>query len=227
MALPLLTIAQRGQISGEGEIVKEEITLEKIHSIGLGFSGDVILTHGSSQKVVLEGQKNVIDNIKREVRNGNWNLTYEKNVKQSKPVKVYITMATLKDVAVGGSGSISSTNVFTNLGDVDIAVSGSGDISLKMEAGNLDCAVSGSGGIHLEGSASSIDIAVSGSGDVDAQHMKTGNCEVSISGSGDVLVYCSESLEAAISGSGDIRYKGNAPKVQAAVHGSGDIREIE
>jgi hypothetical protein len=57
--------------------------------------------------------------------------------------------------------------------------------------------------------------------------MKTGNCEVSISGSGDVLVYCSESLEAAISGSGDIRYKGNAPKVQAAVHGSGDIREIE
>jgi hypothetical protein len=224
---PLFTMAQRGQISGEGDIVKQEISLEPIHSIALGFSGDVILTQGSTQKIVLEGQKNVIDNIKRDVNGGTWELHYDKSVRQSKAVKIYITLPTLRVIAVSGSGNITGTNKFTNLGNVEIVASGSGEVSLAIEAADVECAVSGSGDVHLDGSARTIEIAVSGSGNVDAQNLKTGSCEIAISGSGDALVYCIESLDAAISGSGDIRYKGNAPKVHASVHGSGDIREIE
>jgi len=225
--LPLLSSGQRGAISGEGEIVKQEISLEKIHGIWLGFSGDVILTQGQTQKIVLEGQQNVLDNIKRQVEDGIWHIYFEKNVRQHKSVKIYVTLSDLTDVSLSGSGNISSSGTFNNLGDLDIAVSGSGDIQLSILAGRIDCAVSGSGEVKLEGSGTAIDIAISGSGDVDASGLHTMNCEVAISGSGDALVYCTQSLDAAISGSGDIGYRGGATKVRAAVNGSGDVTEMD
>ena len=224
--MPLSMKAQRA-ISGEGDVVRQEIQLETLTAIRLGISCDVILTQGASQKIVLEGQQNVLDNIKREVRHGSWIIQYDRNVHRSKDVKIYITMQDLTDASVSGSGSISSTNRFKGLQDLELAVSGSGEVSLDIEAQSVEAAVSGSGDVDLRGSARSIEIAISGSGDVDAQGLETQRCEVAISGSGDATVYCSESLEAAVSGSGDIGYKGSAPVVKAAVHGSGDVRKID
>src|SRR4030095_4206964 len=74
----------RGSITGEGNTVKQEISLAPIHGVDLGFSGDVILTQGSTQKIVLEGQQNIIDNIKREIDNGVWEINFDKNVREMK-----------------------------------------------------------------------------------------------------------------------------------------------
>lgn len=221
---PLAVLAQ---IHGEGDIVKQEIQLETLTGVGLAINADVILTQGSSQKVVMEGQQNVLDNIKRTVKGGSWSIGYEKNVRNAKPVTIRITMATLDEVAVSGSGNVSAIGTFTGLEDVETAVSGSGGIHLAIEAGKVEAAISGSGEIILKGTARSLEAAISGSGDVDAQDLKTTDCEVAISGSGDVAVNCTGTLEAAISGSGDVRYKGDAPKVRASVSGSGDVTEID
>ena len=42
--------AQWGKIKGEGPVVTQTIDLDDFHSIGLGISGDVILTQGSKNK---------------------------------------------------------------------------------------------------------------------------------------------------------------------------------
>lgn len=225
--LACIPIALQAQIKGEGDIVKEEIQLETLTGVALGFSGDVVLTQGSTQKIVMEGQKNVLDNIKRTVKNGMWHISFDKNVRDHKPVKVYITMATLKDVAVSGSGNISTTNVFKGLGDVDVAVSGSGGIDVQMEAQDVESAISGSGDVRLSGKASTLELAISGSGDFDCQDLRTDNCEIAISGSGDAKVHCTGTLEVAISGSGDVRYVGDTPKVRASVSGSGDVLPMD
>lgn len=223
---PFSLIAQLG-ISGKGDVVKQEIQLETITGVELNFSGDIVLTQGSSQKIVMEGQQNILDNIKREVKNGVWKVRYDKNVQSAKPVKITITMATLTSAAVSGSGDIMTTNIFSGLGEVDVAISGSGKIQLNLNATAIEAAVSGSGNVTLEGTSNSLEIAISGSGGVNAQDLKTGNCEVAISGSGDALVYCTATLETAISGSGDVKYKGDAPKVRASISGSGNVSEIE
>jgi hypothetical protein len=226
IAAPLSLMAQSG-INGEGDVVKQEIQLETITGIDFSFAGDVILTQGSPQRIVMEGQQNILDNIKREVRNGVWHAEFDKNVRNAKPVKITITLAKLTDVAVSGSGNVSTTNTFTGLAGVDAAIAGSGEIDLSIQATDVEAAISGSGNIKLSGSASSVEIAISGSGNVHAEEMKTGDCEVAISGSGDALVHCTGSLETAISGSGDVRYKGDAPKIRASVSGSGNVTEID
>ncbi|MEO5906973.1 MAG: DUF2807 domain-containing protein, partial [Saprospiraceae bacterium] len=130
-SLSLLTAATcqfdfRETITGTGDIVKQEITLEALKGVNLGFAGDVILTHGSTQKIVLEGQQNVLDNIKREVKNGVWVIYFIKDVREAKNVVVHVTLPTLEYAAVSGSGDITSTNKFPNLDEVKLHVSGSG-----------------------------------------------------------------------------------------------------
>lgn len=224
--VPMLTEAQswKGSIRGEGEVVKRTLDIDPFEAVSLGFSGDIILTQGNTQKVEVEAQANIIENIKTDVSGGKWRVNYKKGVKQSKPVKVYITLPRLTGAGISGSGSMWTTGKFTNLGDLETYISGSGDLRLGIDADDIEAHISGSGTISLEGSGQVLDVHISGSGDVHAMDLQVQNCEVSISGSGDAGVYASNELNVRISGSGDVTYKGDAQKVRSSVSGSGDVR---
>ena len=126
------------QVRGEGDVVKQELDIATFDGVKLGFSGDIYLTQGSTQKVVVEAQQNIIDNIKREVKNGTWYVGFDRNVRSHKGVKVYITMATLKEIGVSGSGNIVTESSFTGLDHVDAYVSGSGDIKADLQANAIE-----------------------------------------------------------------------------------------
>lgn len=212
-------------IKGEGEIVKQEITLPALDGIALGIAGNVILTPGTSQKVVIEAQQNIIDNIKRDVKDGSWGIYGIKSMGDYKTVTIYITLPSLEDIHLSGSGSIKSTGTFNNLDDLDISVSGSGEIILDYASRSTDLHISGSGEVTLKGKTGELDISISGSGDVFAKGLSAASCDVHISGSGDAQVQVNGELEAHISGSGDVRYTGNA-SVQARVSGSGTVSKM-
>lgn len=215
----------KGSITGEGDVVKQEIKLDKFTGVSLDFSGDIFLIQGGGQKVVVEAQQNIIENIRRDVKKDVWHVQFEKNVRKAKPVKIYITVPLLSYVAVSGSGDIRSDGHFSNQDDLKLRVSGSGDIKMSLDARAVESSISGSGSITLAGSGVSNEIHISGSGDVDAADLKVQNSTVSISGSGDVKVYVTGDLDARISGSGDIRYRGDC-NVKARVSGSGDVRKM-
>ncbi len=213
-------------IHGEGDVVKQELKLESFDGVSLGFHGDIFITQGSTQKVEVEAQQNIIDNIKLEVKSGVWRVNYENNVRNAKPVKVYITMPKLTRASVSGSGNLVSTGKFTGVNHLETSVSGSGNVELDVDAQSVDGGISGSGEIELSGSANSMDMSISGSGSIHAKNFEVGEIHLSISGSGDANVFVKESLNASISGSGDIRYRGDAAKVKARISGSGDVREM-
>lgn len=214
-----------GSIKGEGNVVKETISLDKITGFNLSINAEVLITQGSSQSVMIEGQKNIIDNIRKTVKGGIWNIGYEKNVSDTKPVTVYITLSTLQEVGLSGSGHIRSTNSFSNLGTLEINVAGSGDVFLSCTAQETEVNISGSGEVRLTGKASALDIAMSGSGNVNASEYTTKGCEVAISGSGDAKVRVDGPLSTSISGSGNVYYTGET-QVSARVTGSGSVRKM-
>jgi hypothetical protein len=211
-----------GGIRGEGPVVKETLDVDDFNAVTLAFSGNVYLQQGNTQSVVVEAQKNIIENIETEVRNGHWKIKFDKSVRKHDRVKIFITVPTLTEANISGSGDIDSEGKFTGLGDFKSRISGSGDINMDIEAKDVTSTISGSGGIKLSGSADAIDIQISGSGDVYAEDLQVVDCRVKISGSGDSRVHATGSLEVRVSGSGDVRYKGG-PKVTAKVSGSGDV----
>ena len=111
----------------------------------------------------------------------------------------------VKGASVSGSGGVDFDGTFAAVNDLDLSISGSGDISVNHEL-NVDM----------------LDVRVSGSGKVFFQKAIAKEADITISGSGDVHLQVSDFLKARISGSGDIYYKGS-PQVDSRITGSGKI----
>jgi len=219
--------AQNGwgnKINGKGNIISKNFDLDEFSSIGLGVSGDLILTQGSTQSVRIEAQANIIDAISTKVKHGEWDIKFTERIGNHKGIKIYVTMETLEDLSLGGSGNITCTNKFKNLSDVDIALGGSGNITMDLVVKDLDVSLGGSGNIELGGSCNKLEISLAGSGNIKAFELNSKNCEVSTTGSGNIDVSAKNTLEVSLVGSGNVRYRGN-PEVDTTIMGSGSVRK--
>jgi len=211
------------RIQGEGPIVTEEFDLAKIRGIVVRNSADVVLTQGNNQKIVVEGQRNIIDNLKKDVSNGIWYLGNKENVWRTKPIKVKVRLSELTMVKLAGSGSIRTSGEFDDLDDLEVRMAGSGNIELSVEAEDVIGHIGGSGSISLDGEAREVDFVISGSGSIYASDLKARRGYARISGSGGIHLDAEDELEAIISGSGNIYYEGS-PRLDKRISGSGNIR---
>jgi hypothetical protein len=205
---------------------KETRNLTGFTKVNFGISGDLYINIGTEFKVVLEGEKSLLDEIQTEVsgtklviKNENWHLH------NNGRVTVYITMPSLEGLGVSGSGKAEIKDAIkaTNL---DFSVSGSGKIlAADVAVTGLNVGISGSGDVIIGGSgeASKADISISGSGNYSGESLRLADADFSISGSGSCKCFVTENLKASVSGSGNITYSGS-PKIDAKVSGSGHVR---
>ena len=144
------------------------------------------------------------------------------NISTHRGVQLTVYFESIEGVAMSGSGDIVSKDVI-KADNFDVAVSGSGDISLVLEVNSTEARVSGSGDLDFKGSSGEFSARVSGSGDIAAYDLKTNTADVRISGSGGMTLSVSDKLYARISGSGSVKYKGK-PKIEdIKVSGSGKV----
>lgn len=197
-------------INGEGSLVKQPIDLDGFTAIGLGLQADVYLTQGDDYRVEIEAQQNIIDALEKEVENDQWNIGFGNNVRvrNYKKATIWITMPTLSGVAIGGSGNITGETPFKNMGDLKIAIGGSGDIKLA-------------------GDAKDVKLNIAGSGTIKAEDLKVANVKINIAGSGKTYIHVDDGdMNVSIAGSGKVFYKGSA-RIKTSIAGSGSVSSIE
>lgn len=209
-------------IKGEGPKVTRTLDISTFDGIALGINANVYLKQGNTQSVKVEAQQNMIDNLEQEVKNGTWKISFDQNVRNHDGIKIWITVKDLNKIALSGSGNIMSEEKFSDLGDLELSVSGSGDIQFESVSKSLSAAISGSGDINLKGATGPCRMSITGSGDISALNLKAKTCSVKITGSGDSAVNVSEQLDVSIVGSGDVVYTGGA-SVRSKITGSGSV----
>ena len=202
---------------------KEERDVSSFTGVSLGISGDLYLTQGSPQKVVIQAENNM-DEIETQVRDGVLRIKTDNWSSRIKGVKIWITMPEVEALNVSGSGDIlAETSINTD--ELELKVSGSGSINIsELNADEIGAAISGSGDLKLAGSADEMELRISGSGSVYAEGLKVNECGIKISGSGSCKIDVTGELDASISGSGKVTYYGN-PQIDARVSGSGKVRK--
>ncbi|HPT20455.1 MAG TPA: head GIN domain-containing protein [Bacteroidales bacterium] len=212
--------------SGNQPSNKETRNVKDFTRVAFGIPGDLYVNFGSDYKVILEGDKDILDNIITQVSGGKLVIKEDNwHIRMDKKVTIYITMPALEGLSVSGSGKAVIKDA-VKAKELDFSVSGSGKIyTADVTADALDCSISGSGDIILQGSGaiSDAEIGISGSGNYTGESLKIGTADISISGSGSCLCNVTGSLKAGVSGSGNVTYIGN-PKVDARVSGSGKVR---
>lgn len=211
---------------GEGPSTRRTLTLDTFHGVNVQGSLDVIVTKGDVQHVEVEGQANLIDLLRTDVKDGKWTITTNKCYSTDKPFVVHITVPVMDHVVLQGSGSVKGRSEFS-VGTAELEVQGSGDIELALVAGQIDASVQGSGDIRLTGSVGKLKASVEGSGDIHAGELMAGDVEADVMGSGDIKVQASGLLDAEITGSGDIKFRGTPAKLDQRITGSGDIKQVD
>lgn len=208
---------------------KENRSVGDFSYVSFGVNGDLTIIQGSKTEVILEGDEEVLEEIetfvsgdKLRIRSKNDSWSWFGN---SKRIKATVTLKEFSGVSVSGSGDAVSKGTLKG-DEVDLTVSGSGNIALELVAADIDCGISGSGNIDLRGSGKTGSLSISGSGEMDALDYKVETMEIRISGSGDASVYVTEEINSRISGSGTVRYKGDPDKVSNRSSGSGKLRKL-
>ena len=206
--------------------------LSGFNAVNLAGPFDVLITQGEQDGVKVEAPSDVIDRIVTEVSNGvlkisskhdNWN--WGNWWGNHKKILIYVSIKNINSVKISGSGDITFKDGIHS-DNLQLSISGSGDMEGKLDAKDLDCNISGSGDMKLIGRAENLKVRVVGSGDFTGKNLITQNSTVHLSGSGDVEINANDSINASLNGSGDIHYTGEAKNITKSKSGSGDISKF-
>ena len=208
----------------------EDRHLSGFSSVDVGGSFDVFITQGSTESVKVTAPSDIIGRIITEVEGGvlkiytkkgtNWNDMFG-----HKKIAVYVSAKTLNGITLAGSGDVKfDQGVHANA--FKLKLSGSGDVSGKLDVKTLETSLSGSGDIKLSGRADDSSVSIVGSGDFSGKDLVTNSTSIRVAGSGDAKVNVNQKLDASVVGSGDIYYTGGVKQVSTSKAGSGDIHRM-
>ena len=212
------------KVRGNGDMVNKTRNVGEYDKISVGGSFDVKLFEGKEGKIDIRIDENLLDYLITEVEGGKLKIKWKKgvNIYSKSRILVTVPFKDIEAVGLAGSGDVYSEDVIKSA-SFKAALSGSGDLKLKVDTGFLKTGISGSGDVALSGNATTVDGAISGSGDIHAYDLITREADLSIAGSGGIKISVSDKLKARIAGSGNIYYKGNPGKQDVKVSGSGNV----
>jgi hypothetical protein len=207
--------------------------LSGFHALNLTSSFDVYITQGSTESVKVDAPSDIINRIITEVNGDvltvrtknetfNWGNWFSNNHKK---IIIYVSVKDIRGISISGSSDVFFKDGL-HADKLELKISGSGDVTGKLNVKDLECGISGSGDIVLAGTAQTSTVSINGSGDFKARELVTAATTIRVSGSGDATVNATQKLEARVSGSGDIRYTGGANHVSTSSSGSGDVHKF-
>lgn len=209
-------------------------TVQRGYQVG-GFDGiavdgpyDVRVVSGGGTNVAASGPQKSLDKMTVEVSNGMLQIRPAKqeginiDLSNSGHVKVTVTVPTLQNAALTGSGALTVEKLTTP--SFKGEVGGSGDLRLdNVDVQTLELTTTGSGDIRAIGKARSAKLTVTGSGDIDGRKLAAENAQAQVSGSGSIRAQATGTAMIGVNGSGDVDISGGA-KCTINKNGSGDAR---
>lgn len=213
-------------LDGNGVLEVEDRLVTEFLGVENRTSFDVEIVSATEFSVRVTADNNLLSAINTSVRSGNLIIDTDNDrcLSSDNLILVEVFMPTVDLIELTGSGNMDVYDFKCT--KLTVLNSGSGEIDLTDVVSNseVEVTLTGSGDINMWGKAQSGDYVLSGSGDIFAQDFRMDRCTAVNSGSGDIYCYASEYLDANLAGSGDIIYSGNPGEVDQEDSGSGSIR---
>ena len=212
-----LSVGTSGVVSEESRVLADFTRIE------LSGSGSVRLTVGGDSAVVVKTDKNMLQFVESEVRDGVLHLGVKRGAPFfMTPVSFAVSAKRVESIRTSGSGDVSVETPISG-DNVKFVSEGSGKLRAAFQAKKVEAQISGSGDMALSGAVEDLSLSIRGSGNVKASNLSGRKLAADIAGSGSVDMGVFETIDANIAGSGDIVYSGT-PRVTSRILGSGKLR---
>jgi hypothetical protein len=207
-----LAISLIAQKTGNGNIVKKTIELPAFDRISVGGAMKVILTQASEQKVTVEVDENLLENLGIKVVDGELKLS-SGSYRKATVLKAEISMPKLIGIDASGASFVSTTNQFTG-GLLSLEASGASHIIFEGAYEKVVTELSGASKIKLKGNANTLETEMSGASKLDADEFETLNANIEASGASDAYVNATENLEIQTSGASKVHHNQGVKSVE-------------
>lgn len=204
-----------------GNVIKQERPISSFNSIRVSSAFEVILSQGDYEKVVVEANENLMDNIKTEVKGSKLIVSSRGCLKNHKTIKIYITFKNINSLYVSGAVEICGEGKL-NFDVLDMDFSGASEIEMDITANKLSGDFSGASEISLSGKVNDVKLELSGASELKALELEIQNFDIEISGAAEAKVYIKQKLNVDISGAAEVRYLGD-PVVTKEISGAGSV----
>lgn len=219
----LLITSGCNQYTGSGNIIKQDRETDPFKGIAAGGAFEVEINNGSSNKVTIECDDNLIPYIKTNVVNGVLKIsTSERAGFNNAHMKIFITAPEVNFINASGAASIIANNELKSDDKINMESSGAATIKAAVNAPQIFAEASGASTIELSGGTRNYTAKASGSAGLRTADLKSETTEVTASGASTAHVYASITLKANASGAANIYYSG-AGNVQKKTSGAANI----
>jgi hypothetical protein len=229
--IALTTVACRfdldlGQVSGTGDVQTEERNMNAPFTSVKGSAGlEVIIEKGTTQKVVIEADANLLPIIETYVDNGMLRITTDSNIRNASSKKVYVTYTTLDEVRASSGANVSIRDELKSE-RITLDVSSGGNMEAAVFAKELYLEASSGGNLDVSGKTKNLKTKASSGGLIDAENVVAVTCNARASSGGNITVNVKENLEAKASSGGIIDYYGSPTVQSQSKNYSGNINKM-
>jgi hypothetical protein len=199
-----------------------EVTYEPapFDQIQLATSSQIRLVQSNTYKIIVNGQERDVHDTDVHVNGHQLTIEEHGHIDHDQVITIYVPE--ISELESTGSSSIYGETDFIQGRDLDIKVTGSGEIDMYIDVDHLDVNLTGSSYLYLQGFADQVDTDISGSGWVRSFGLETHQMDLRIEGRGSSEVHVDDELDVVITGSGNVYYKGH-PLLDVTITGSGRV----
>ncbi|MCG8475378.1 MAG: DUF2807 domain-containing protein [Cytophagales bacterium] len=213
--------------SESGETVNDSRTVKPFSEVSVS-ALTVYLVPSEENKVIVEADKNLTENVITEVSQDRLNIYLRSTLFSwnARKAKVYVFFKNLEELKLDRGADAFSQSPLA-IKDLDLKVTGGSDGKLELKSENIYCYVSGGSDLKLSGSVKKIEARVSGGSDLYCKKLICKSAAVRVSGGSDACVHASEKIDLQASGGSDIIYYGKPPQTKIHASGGSDILKRE
>jgi len=206
---------------------KQDRQVKDFNRIEISSAFNVTLTQGTTEKLTIEADDDMLSKIITEVRGGTLMIRLENNshINNSSKLNAELTFINLDGIEISGAVKLNGTNAmkFTHL---EIECSGASDINLDLSASMLDMDLSGASKMTLKGNSPELKADLSGACNLDAENLKTQICNLECSGASKVRVFATGKLNVEGSGATHVSYAGNPASIESDMTGASKLSKL-
>ena len=212
---------------GSRRVATEDVKVSNFDQVNFSTIGELTITQGDRESLMIEAESNVMSRITTSVRGGTLYIEMKSgiwNVVPTKPLKYDLTVKELTALDLSGLGNVYAGAIDTDRLDLD--VSGAGKIVIRsLTADILEVEHTGLGQCELSGQVRRQEVVLTGASEYDAADLESEKAEVVLTGLGKATVWATETLDIELSGAGSVSYYGN-PRVTQNVTGLGKVKSL-
>lgn len=192
-------------LKGSGNVKTETREVSGFTGVKLQAIGDMTITVGEDESLVIAAEDNILEKITSKVSGGVLEVGFDGgfNIVPTKSIRYTITVPSLDKLEIEGAGSVHVSGV---------------------DSDRLRVKIDGAGDITITGKAADQDITINGTGSYNGFDLESDTVKVDINGAASVNVNAADELTVNIDGAGSVIYTGD-PHVKPTINGLGTIQQ--